>query len=389
VRPDNPALPAADRAPADYPALPGAPADEPALPGDQALPEDNSLAGLEQGESLHLQLEGPPGGLRLDAALAQILPGLGLRARRRLWDWCAVRVNGKDRQPGAMALPGDSIAITPLRADPSRPSAPRASAEGDAGLPLPELVAWNGDFLALNKPAGLHSAQIAGAAVGPSLEQALRAHWPSLWAALLAREAGEAFPSSAAPSEGPPADLPEPPPPLLLTRLDRETSGLALAARTRAAAARFRLLEREGRVRKRYLALAIGLVTAPLRIANRLDTADRATTRALPEPDPDPARHSLVQPLRALVHQGVACTLLRVDIARGARHQIRAHLACAGFPLYGDSRYGPAGGMAEPSTSFFLHHAALSLPGFSARRLPAWPFARKLPDGDAPEEPLG
>jgi 23S rRNA pseudouridine1911/1915/1917 synthase len=355
-------------------------------------PDNPALASLEQGEALRFQLDGPPGGLRLDAALAQVLPGLGLRARRRLWDWCAVRVNGVRQHPGAMALPGDSITLTPLRADPSTPSAAKTSADGSVALPVPELVAWNEDFLALNKPAGLHSAVIAGAAAGPSLEQALRAHWPTLWGEMLARVEGEAVPSPAAPSPGLPADLSGSPPPLLLTRLDRETSGLLLAARSSAAAARFRLLEREGRVRKRYLALATGVITAPLRLENRLDTADRATTRVLPEPDPDPARHTLARPLGCLEYQGVACTLLRVDIARGARHQIRAHLAHAGFPLYGDSRYGPAGGMAgsPPSPAvFFLHHAALSLPGFAARCLPSWPFAREIPDLDAPEAPVG
>ncbi|MBU1247724.1 MAG: RluA family pseudouridine synthase, partial [Proteobacteria bacterium] len=54
-------------------------------------------------------------------------------------------------------------------------------------------------------------------------------------------------------------------------------------------------------------------------------------------------------------------TFVRAIIARGARHQIRAHLAAAGHPIVGDALYGTAG------ERLCLYHTALDFPGFSVR----------------------
>ena len=63
-----------------------------------------------------------------------------------------------------------------------------------------------------------------------------------------------------------------------------------------------------------------------------------------------------------------AMTLLQITIQRGARHQIRAHLAAAGHPIVGDHLYG-----RHPGRVMYLHHAAISLPGFEAQCPPPWP----------------
>ena len=61
--------------------------------------------------------------------------------------------------------------------------------------------------------------------------------------------------------------------------------------------------------------------------------------------------------------------LIGCRIRKGARHQIRAHLAAAGHPLAGDSLYGAE--LPCPS-GFLLHHGRVSFPDFQAFRLPAW-----------------
>jgi 23S rRNA pseudouridine1911/1915/1917 synthase len=222
--------------------------------------------------------------------------------------------------------------------------------------------------LALRKPAGLHTVRVSGGCP-ENLEEFLALHWADLWRARQPR-------------------APVPPLPRLVTRLDRETSGLvlALADASPAAEAAFRAQEREGRVEKSYLGLIHGELRAPLLIRAGLETRGRRRAKVLPLPDPDAARHTGVIPLRLLDGaflrqkgvwgQGGAdsplkrpLTLIQARILRGSRHQIRAHLAGAGFPLVGDPLYGEAG---DGAGRLFLHHAAVSLPGFFVLDMPGW-----------------
>lgn len=301
----------------------------------------------------------PDGALpcRLDAALAVMFPGFGLRARRRLWDWRRVTVNGHPRPPGHTVMPGDHIRL----------EAPAGHAHSAA--PGARLVFLNDDYAVFDKPDGLHSAHIEGGG-GCSLESLLPDIWPDLWTGWL-REGGE---TAAAPL--PPAPAP------FLTRLDSGTSGLVVAARGLAAAEHFRREEKAGRVRKSYLALVRGRLEGELALRPALDTARRAKTLVLERDDPDENRHSFVRPLAyARMREGVPeasaegdLTLARVDIRRGARHQIRAHLAHAGWPLLGEALYAPppALGDGEAGGRLFLHHALLRTDGFTAQSLPPW-----------------
>jgi hypothetical protein len=76
-------------------------------------------------------------------------------------------------------------------------------------------------------------------------------------------------------------------------------------------------------------------------------------------------------------------TLVRVDIMRGARHQVRAALAAAGFPLSGDALYGGSACpfRAHPDIAeFYLHHARLESPELCVQSLPAWAGLFAEPD---------
>lgn len=302
---------------------------------------------------------------RLDAALALLLPDLGLRARKRLWEWCRVSVNGKTQKPGAMTRPGDCVAIHPLDApDFSSPPLPSGKSH-----PL-RIAAANEHFIALVKRAGLHSAHIAGSR-STSLESEILRYW---------QEIEEEVPVTGREYSHTP---------FLLTRLDRETSGLVLAARDADTELHFRVMEKQGKVQKTYFALAHGLLEQALSLRSRLNTDDRKRSRVLAEEDPDPVRHTDAYPLHilgekeisalGLTGQSGSITLLRVDIRRGARHQIRAHMAAAGFPLVGETLYAPE---HPPSGgTLFLHHARIRLPGFSAQCLPEWGSPDSEEDG--------
>lgn len=330
------------------------------------------------------------GVLRLDAALALVWPGSGLRARRRLWTWCRICVNGRSGRPGHTVAPGDVIQIDPQSGNEAageHGSAFRAAVPGrrdgeafstDSGVAAPEppgnddsvqvlppftLCALSVDYAALYKPAGLHSAHIAGGA-GQSLEQMLPAVWPLLLAEFKRKHNPEDSARRQEPGE----------PPLLLTRLDKDTSGLVLAALNGLAAERFREWERAGRVEKTYFAVARGRVAGPLWLRKRLLTANRSLTRVLEDEDVDAARHTRAEALGPVFlpapwPEGSEGTLLRVRIGRGARHQIRAHLAYAGYPLAGERQYAPPPPALCP---LYLHHAKMEFPGFSAEALPDW-----------------
>ena len=268
-------------------------------------------------------------GWRLDKALGLLLaspspeqeaarPGLfaladlGLRARRRLCDRSLVLVNGKPGIPGLKLRAGQEIIILP---DPEGAAIPK-----DA----PSLVYKDGGIAALYKPAGMHTAALAGS-LSPSLETLL----------------GDLLPSE---EEGYASRL--------LNRLDAPTSGLVLASCTDGGERRWYRAERIGNTDKLYLALIEGQPLYDFTVARRLDTDTRNKTRVRHTDDPDPVRHT------------VGCR-----IRKGARHQIRAHLAAAGHPLAGDSLYGAE--LPCPS-GFLLHHGRVSLPDFQAFRLPAW-----------------
>lgn len=401
------------------------------------------------------------GGRRLDAALADALPGGGLRMRRRLWQWCRVLVNGKERGPAWRVKAGDRVCLEEMpgaekvRPGPFGPGA-RGETEGGllcphAGVPareeagprgragtagdLPDLyagdpaglvrlVAANRDFAALYKPAGMHTARLAGGGE-PGLEGLLTALWPRLWAEHAGRVQGEVSGlggSSGAFAGGGHDERPVsiPSPPRLLTRLDWGTSGLALAAFSPEAARRFREWEAGGAVEKWYFAVVRGDLRQALDLGRDLDTADRKKTRVRTRENADSARRTRVVPLRPVragaFAGGVAAafpaggaalpgifvpapalagpsflmpdpsgpsvlTLALAGIRRGARHQIRAHLAAAGFPLYGDAQYGGVEQKEEAARSYFLlHHGAVRLPGFSAVAMPGWGLGEKAED---------
>ncbi|OIR03481.1 ribosomal large subunit pseudouridine synthase C [mine drainage metagenome] len=148
----------------------------------------------------------------------------------------------------------------------------------------------------------------------------------------------------------------------LAHRLDRETSGLLLLAKKRAALTRLHDMFRDGAIHKRYLALIRGRWQNPLQHV-RLPLLKYLTAegeRRVSVSDEGRASHSIVR----LLARWENFSLVEVELKTGRTHQIRVHLAHLGFPLAGDDKYGDFPANRELAKTglkrMFLHAASLS-----------------------------
>jgi 23S rRNA pseudouridine1911/1915/1917 synthase len=147
----------------------------------------------------------------------------------------------------------------------------------------------------------------------------------------------------------------------IVHRLDRDTSGLLVLARSDEAHRRLRRALADRRVTREYLALVhgrppsrSGTIEAPIGRDPRVRTR-MAIGGALPR---EARTHFQIErPLGAF-------TLLRLRLDTGRTHQIRVHLQAIGHPVAGDPEYGPRGGADDSGTlgleRQFLHAARLS-----------------------------
>lgn len=259
-------------------------------------------------------------GKRLDKALELLHPELGLRQRRRLWESGWVKVDGFARDKNYKVRQGQRLEVERYACELPECSGVR-------------LVADQGGFGALYKPSGIHSAAIEGKPT-PSVESMLGEFWPDEKTRLL-------------------------------NRLDEPTTGILLVALNPKAETIYRTHD-AANIMKRYLALVQGRVERGETLRNLLDTDNRKTTRVLDELAPSFLRWTRIEPAVYLPERDA--TLVRAFIHRGARHQIRAHLAHFGHPIIGDTVYGAG----EPG-GLYLHHYKIEFPGFVAECDPEWP----------------
>ena len=124
--------------------------------------------------------------------------------------------------------------------------------------------------------------------------------------------------------------------PGLVSRLDKDTSGVVLVALSEGAHARIQRDARAGRVTKEYLAIVYGNPKpseGSISLRLRRDPKDRRRVISDPTGAPSQTRYSVVK------SQG-AYSLVRCQLITGRTHQIRVHLASKGWPIVGDQTYG-------------------------------------------------
>ncbi|HEY3206835.1 MAG TPA: RluA family pseudouridine synthase [Gaiellaceae bacterium] len=267
-------------------------------------------------------------GERLDRFLAS-LPEVGTRAEaERLLAAGAVRLDGGARAKSHRLAGGEELELEPpARAQGLRPEARELR------------IAYEDEhLLVVDKPAGLVVHPSPGHDEG------------TLVNALVGKIAGGGVPER----------------PGIVHRLDRDTSGLLVVARSEEAYRRLQALARRRRLERRYLALVKG------RPRSRRGRIEAPIGRDRHEP----TRHSLDTdtPRAAVTHFEVerllpGHALLAVTLETGRTHQIRVHLAAIDLPVVGDSVYGvPDPGLDRQ----FLHAASLAFPHpFSGERVEA------------------
>lgn len=271
--------------------------------------------------SLRLRVPEEAAGERLDRFLAG-LPEVGSRAAaERLLEAREVRVDGAARPKSHRLAGGEELELEP----------PARAPAGVQAEPMELAVPYEDEhLLVVDKPAGLVVHPSAGHARG-TLVHGLVAHDVA---------GGE-----------------EPERPGIVHRLDRDTSGLLVVARSPEAHRRLQSLVRRRALEREYLALVVG---RPRSRAGRIEAPigrDRS----------DPTRHSLDTdtPRDAVTHFELVellprHALLRVRLETGRTHQIRVHLEAIDLPVAGDPVYGRPGELGLEHQ--FLHAARLAFP---------------------------
>lgn len=260
-------------------------------------------------------------GMRLDRYLRIHAPALAPSLLSSLLKRGLLTVNGRRAAATDRLGSGDVVAWSDAG---GRSGPERALRPAPQGEPLSEvdrafldgLTLWvDADLIAFDKPSGL--AVHAGTGTRRDLDSML---------ARLAGTDGER--------------------PVLVHRLDKDTSGLLVAARRRAVAAALGRAFATRAVEKTYLAVVsgvprseAGVIDRPLRKV-QTPQGGRMVAAGAGEPDPLAARTGW-RLLSAAPGGGAA--LLAVEPETGRQHQIRVHLALAGHPILGDRLYGDAG----------------------------------------------
>lgn len=245
-------------------------------------------------------------GQRLDNYLLRILKGVPKSHVYRIVRSGEVRVNAGRAAADTRLARGDELRIPPIRARlPSRDTAKPAKPVPDESL---RVLFEDDALIALDKPAGI--AVHGGSGISFGIIERLRRARPEARFLELAH------------------------------RLDRETSGVLLVAKKRAALTALHAQLRDGQVDKRYLVLVRGRWRDAKRVVD-LPLESRTAggekrVRVAPAGRPATTIFRLVQRYPA----APPLALLEAELLTGRTHQIRVHLTHLGFPLAGDDKYG-------------------------------------------------
>ncbi len=281
-------------------------------------------------------------GSRLDRFVKAVRPALSFPVIQTLIRKGKIRLNGEKAPGRARLKDGDVVEIRlrkerPAEVPPEIPAGDNklAARFGDIGMGIPVLLE-DKDILVIDKPAGLPVQPGNRSELGSLLD-------------LLCRY----LPPAEQDPDGPQPFAASP-----VHRLDMETSGVLIIAKTRRAAREMSRALAEGAVRKTYLAVVDGVPTSRSGTIDMPLTIEKGeSSRAVPDRAGQPAvtHFSVIRKLPG------GRALLEIIIETGRTHQIRAHMQSAGHPVSGDPVYGSDRG-GDRQGRMLLHAWKISLP---------------------------
>jgi 23S rRNA pseudouridine1911/1915/1917 synthase len=310
--------------------------------GKKQSTETNISPGSGDDTKVSFEVAASEAGERLDRVVTARFPELSRTRVKELIDGELVQVDGKPSKGAHRLHGGEKIDVHPQERPPLR-----ALAES---IPL-DILYEDADIIAVNKAAGMTVHAGAGNSSG-TLVNALLGRGQTL------SQFGDALR------------------PGIVHRLDKETSGVILVAKTDAAHARLGEAFRQRTVNKTYIALVQGSFTQssgriemaigrdPLRRVRM--AAEQKTWHGAKIGNPREARtdwRSLLRIDSIGSAKGLATTLLEVQLHTGRTHQIRVHFSALKHPVVGDTLYGAAahlkvGGFEMPPLGRNFLHAA-------------------------------
>ena len=200
-------------------------------------------------------------------------------------------------------------------------------------------------ILVINKPALIHSVSQAKSD-SPSVASWLRGTYPGIEMASLDKDDGG-----------------------LVQRLDFETSGIIIAARTRKSWEALRLQMEEGKIEKSYSVLLEGLTEKAFEVRSWIGSRYRGSKKVTVYTTQEKRSLPAVTQFKLVRHlPDKNCSLVIASAGAARRHQVRAHASHAGHPLVGDKLYGGAGELADrlersdlEAPPFYLHAKSVQL----------------------------
>lgn len=266
-------------------------------------------------------------GQRLDNYLFKLLKGVPKGRVYRMLRAGEVRVDGHRAKPKQRLEAGSEVRIPPVQL-----ACPEQPTQAAIGRSLLDCILYRDEaLLVLDKPAG--QAVHGGSGISLGIIEQLRRELPQQRFLELAH------------------------------RLDKETSGVLLIALKRSALIELHRMLRAGKMRKTYLALALGAWRESerhVRLALRKYRTSAGERRVAVDAEGQ-AAHTLFR----LRSRHGAYSLLEAELKTGRTHQIRVHLAALGHPIAGDDKYGDFAHNRELAKRglrrMFLHAARIEL----------------------------
>ncbi len=282
--------------------------------------------------------------IRLDRWFRRHFPGVPQSAIQKLCRTGQVRVDGRRAETSTRLVPGQGVRVPPMPAAPAETAAdarPHVRIDPAETKDLQQRVIYRDDFLiVLNKPHGL---PVQG---GPGITRHLDGMLDVL-----------RFDSTHRPR--------------LVHRLDRDTSGVLLLARTPGVAARLAAAFRGRDMEKTYWAVVAG---RPVPVEGRIDLplvriGGGRGERSAPASRDDPDAARAITDYRTLDHAARKLAWLELQPLTGRTHQLRVHCVAIRAPILGDTKYHEpdqnnafAATIEGLSTDLHLHARALRLP---------------------------